>query len=660
MCGITGFLDGSLPGADGILDEMTDSLAHRGPDSRGTWSDARAGVWLGHRRLAIIDLSQHGHQPMVSHDGRWVLTFNGEIYNFPDLRASLESQGARFRGSSDTEVLLEAVARWGLEQSLARAHGQFAFALWDRETGRLHLARDRLGEKPLYYGWMGTTFLFASELKAMGHHPSFRPEVDPAALGEFLRYGHVPAPLSIWRGIRKLPPGHRVTIRPGQDRPLDGPTPYWSLLDVATEAATRRFSDSGKAVDELEAVLRRAVRRTMVADVPLGVFLSGGLDSSTVTALMRAEGDRPVRSFTIGFEDATHDEAEAARRVAEHLGTQHTEFTATAKEAQAVIPLLPTLYDEPFADSSQIPTHLVSRMARKHVTVALSGDGGDEVFGGYNRYVQGAAWWERLRWTPRALRAAAGGTLIRLPAAWKGGLARFSTRPGEVREGTQAEKVEKIAGALGARNLAAFHDSLRSLWQKPPLAHPVPGARPTPGNDADGNGTWSTEERMMLRDSVTYLPDDILVKVDRASLGVGLEVRAPFLDPSVVEFAWRLPPSLRVRGRQGKWALRQVLYRHVPPALVERPKTGFAVPLGSWLRGPLREWAESLLEPARLRQEGFLAAEPIRKAWQDHLAGRRERHHLLWAVLMFQSWLESQRPALTRPLVSPSRLTHVP
>jgi len=661
MCGLSGFFmpAGLAANADGVARRMADAITHRGPDDAGVWIDEAAGIALAHRRLSILDLSPAGHQPMASSSGRYVIAFNGEIYNHLDLRAELAKVGsdetprsqspggaARFwRGHSDTETLLAAFEAWGIEATLKKCVGMFALALWDRETRSLTLARDRLGEKPLYYGWQGEAFLFGSELKALRAHPAFRGEIDRDALALYLRHNYVPAPYSIYRGIAKLPPGSWLTL--AADAPVGAspaPSFYWRARDAA-EAGVRSDLDDASAVNALDALLRHAIGGQMVADVPLGAFLSGGVDSSAVVALMQAQSQRPVQTFTIGFHETGYNEAEHAHAVAAHLGTEHTELYVTAEQAMAVIPRLPSLYDEPFADSSQIPTFLVSELARRHVTVSLSGDGGDELFGGYNRYLWASRIWRSLGWAPRPLRAALAGVLTTLPpAAWNGVFSGLSVfLPQHWRYANPGDKLHKLAGILAVRSPEEIYLALVSHWQQPTSV--VIGAT-EPATVLTDPKQWADvpdfESRMMYLDQMTYLPGDILTKVDRAAMGVSLETRVPLIDHRVVEFAWQLPLSMKIRDGQTKWLLRQVLYRHVPRELIERPKMGFGIPLDAWLRGPLRDWAEALLDEARLRQEGYFHPGPIRQKWAEHLSGQRNWAYHLWDVLMFQAWLEAE------------------
>lgn len=637
MCGITGFWQPGLRAQPHALDAMVRSLDHRGPDSRGTWHDAAHGVALGHARLAIVDLTQEGAQPMQSHCGRYVLTFNGEIYNHMELREQLGT--LPWRGHSDTETLLACFTRHGIKKTLPLLVGMFAFALWDRETHSLTLARDRFGEKPLYHGRLDSgAFVFGSELKALRAHPHWRGEIDREALTLLLRHNCIPAPRSIFLGIRKLPPASWFTLdADGQMR--EGR--FWDVADVARRGTCNPLviSDAA-ATDRLEALLSDAVRGQMLSDVPLGAFLSGGVDSSTIVALMRRHSTSAVRTFSIGFDAAGYNEAEHAKAVARHLGTEHTELYVSAQDALAVVPRLPQLYDEPFADSSQIPTFLVAQLARRHVTVALSGDAGDELFAGYNRYLIASRYWGPLERVPLGLRRSLARCALALPPASWDAAARLVRR----RASNVGDKLHKFAAAvLPAANSQAMYRALASHWTDP-AAVVVGGLEPALDTGALDALCGSAVERMCLADQLGYLSDDILVKVDRAAMGVSLETRVPLLDHRVVEFAWQVPLHQKIRGGETKWLLRQVLDRHVPRTLIERPKQGFAVPLDQWLRGPLREWAEALLAVPRLEREGYLRTAQVRRKWDEHLSGRRNWQHHLWDVLMFQAWLEAWKP----------------
>lgn len=646
MCGLAGYFQLSS-GSRGLLEAatgMAEQIAHRGPDDSGIWVDEVAGIALAHRRLSILDLSPAGHQPMTSAAGRYVIVFNGEIYNHLDLRESLT--GYNWRGHSDTETLLAAFEAWGIEATLKKIAGMFAIALWDRKTRTLTLARDRLGEKPLYYGWQNGVLLFGSELKALRAHPAFTGEIDRNALTLFLRHNAIPAPYSIYKNIRKLPPGTYWQVGQASLVPGGGQlSTYWSAREVAEQGQKNPFPGTDdEARTALESVLGRSIARQMLADVPLGAFLSGGIDSSTVVALMQRQSSRPVKTFTIGFDEEGYNEAEHALAVARHLGAEHTEHYVKPEEAQAVIPLLPTLYDEPFADSSQIPTYLVSRLARGHVTVSLSGDGGDELFGGYNRYFWAQNIWRRLGWMPTPARAALAGVLTTLPpTVWNSAFGKFDRLlPARLRYANPGDKLHKLADILAVRNPEEIYWGLVSHWKRP--AEMVKGAT-EPATVLTDSSQWADvpdlTHRMMYLDTVSYLPDDILTKVDRAAMGVSLETRVPLLDHRVVEFAWSLPLSMKVRDGQSKWLLRQVLYSHVPQTLIERPKMGFGIPLDIWLRGPLKDWADSLLNPSRLQVEGYFQSELVQQKWREHLSGRRNWSYYLWDVLMFQQWLEA-------------------
>jgi len=645
MCGITGFFDtsASLAGdtMQRIVVAMADALRHRGPDDTGMWVDEAAGVALGHRRLSIIDLSPAGHQPMVSPCGRYVIVYNGEVYNFPDLKGELERRGSEFRGESDTEVILAAMAEWGIEEAVGRLNGMFAFVLWDRQERELYLVRDRVGIKPLYYGWVGKVFLFGSELKALRRFPKFPSEVDRDSLCLLLRHNYIPAPRTIYRGFHKLEPGYllRVTARGDVEEKR-----YWSLERVVGRALSDPFRGSEEEAEEaLDTLLRDAVRCRMVSDVPLGAFLSGGIDSSTVVALMQAQSDRPVRTFSIGFHESGYNEAVYARWVAEHLGTDHTELYVTPKEAMEVIPSLPEIYDEPFSDSSQVPTYLVSKLTRNHVTVSLSGDGGDELFAGYNRYFWGHSIWRKIGWIPKVVRRKVLSRGLRRvsPASWDRLFHKISpVLPDKLRQVQPGDKLHKLAEILDVDSADELYFRLVSHWKNPGEVI-IGGVEPlTILREKRWEEIDNFIPRMQFLDLMTYLPDDILAKVDRASMAVSLEARVPLLDHRVVEFAWRIPLAMKIKKGKGKWLLRQVLSRYLPSALVERPKMGFGVPLDAWLRGPLRDWAEALLEEHRLLKEGFFKPEPIRRKWKEHLSGKRNWHYYLWDILMFQAWLE--------------------
>ncbi len=655
MCGLVGFLgrdtDSGRDDDVAHLKKMADTIIHRGPNSEGYWCDAAQRIGLGHRRLSILDLSPAGHQPMVSPSGRYVIAFNGEIYNHLELRRELEVEASipssspvnsrekvPWKGHSDTETVLAGFEVWGIRGTVERAVGMFAIAVWDRQRNVLTLARDRVGEKPLYYGWQGDTFLFGSELKALRAHPAFRAQIDRGALSLFLRHNYIPSPYSIYQGIAKLPPSALLTISPGRHDPEI--VTYWSAAQVAVSGALDVFSGTPtQAVDELERLLMGAVRQQMMADVPLGAFLSGGVDSSTIVALMQAQSSRPVKTFSIGFDEQGYNEAGYAKVVAQHLGTEHTELYVTPEQAISVIPRLPALYDEPFSDSSQIPTFLVSQLARRHVTVSLSGDAGDELFCGYTRYQVAAGLWKKLSRLPIPFRRLIARGLTALsPQTWTrigGYLPAFNGL------GNVGDRLHKAAGVLASASIKDLYVGLVSHWDDPTSI--VAGGYEPPTlltSNAPELGCLDPIQRMMLLDTLMYLSDDILVKVDRAAMATSLEGRMPFLDHRVIEFAWRLPQSVKLREGQSKWVLRQVLYRHVPRKLIERPKMGFGVPLHDWLREGLREWAESLLNENRLRQEGYFHPAPIRKKWAEHLSGQRNWAYQIWDVLMFQAWLE--------------------
>jgi asparagine synthase (glutamine-hydrolysing) len=645
MCGITGILDPTRRDDAATLETaatpMADALAHRGPDDSGSWHDAAAGIAFGHRRLSIVDLSPQGHQPMHAASGRYVLVFNGEIYNHLEMREEIDlaEPGRRWRGHSDTEVILAALDRFGLEGMLARVNGMFALAIWDRSERVLHLARDRIGEKPLYFGAVGGRFAFASELHALRTLPGFTGAIDPDALALYLRLGYVPGPHSIYTGIEKLQPGMRADVRATGSRIQVERRTYWDLEAVARAGLSRpRADDDSESLHGLRERLERSVRQRMIADVPLGAFLSGGIDSSLVVAIMQRLSDKPVRTFTIGFDDREFDEAPHAREVARHLRTEHTEEYVSAKQALDAVPRLPQVYDEPFADASQIPTLLVSGMARRHVTVALSGDGGDELFFGYERYVRTA----RLARVPLPMRRAAAAMLRRSSHARVGAVAN-ALLPRAQRFAQAGDKLAKLEAVVGAPDARAIYERVVSRWPNervPALA----GARASdPGFLAGRNADLPLAPWMMLTDQQLYLPDDILVKTDRAAMAVSLETRVPLLDHTLAEYAWSLPLSLKHRDGRGKHLLRALLAEYVPASLTERPKRGFAVPLAQWLRGPLRGWAEDLLDERRLREQGLLDAARVRARWNEHLSGSRNAHDDLWTVLCLQSWLARSR-----------------
>jgi len=645
MCGLAGFLSRTFADAEFQVTAMTDAILHRGPDSSGAWVDADAGIALGHRRLSIVDLSPAGHQPMTSASGRYVFVFNGEIYNHLDLRAEVQRAGLApgWRGHSDTETLITGFDTWGVAATIERAVGMFAFALWDRQTRKLVLGRDRMGEKPLYYGWQGegarATFLFGSELRALRAHPACRAEIDRGAVVQFMRHGFVGGDQAIYRGLHRLQPGCLAEL--SLDRPDVLLTRYWSAVAPARE--TKMAEDPGPAIDALDTLLRDAVGRQMVADVPLGAFLSGGIDSSLIVGLMQTQSARPVKTYTMGFHEPRYNEAGFAARVAAHLGTEHTEFYVGDAELREVVPRLSEIYDEPFADPSQIPTFLVSKLARGSVTVALSGDGGDELFCGYDRYRQGAALMRRLSGVPMPLRRTVSGVAAAIPAGlWDVVLAPLRKVP--VGKEPNGQWVHRMADYVASGSLDQLHRKLVSRWREPERIVLDGTEQPSLlGSLAPPRGSESDAERMMMLDVLTYLPDDILTKVDRAAMRVSLETRAPLLDHRVVEFAGRLPMAMKLREGKSKWALRQVLYRYVPADLIERPKMGFEVPVGLWLRGPLRDWAADLLDASRLKDGGFLNAALVRQTWDDHLSERFNWGLPLWNILMFQAWHNSAR-----------------
>jgi len=629
-----------MPAGTRVIESMTGTILHRGPDDSGAWTSDDGSVVLGHRRLSIVDLSPEGHQPMRSASGRFVMVFNGEIYNFRKLRGELESRGARFRGHSDTEVMLAAFDAWGIVESLRRFNGMFAFAVWDNQRQELTVARDRLGEKPLYYGWVGDTLIFGSELKALRRFPGFEPKIDRSVLPLYFAYGYIPTPFTIFTEVSKLPPATYLTVSRGE---RGRPIAYWSLAGVVEE---RRFVDSeADAREQTHALLQDAVRIRLEADVPLGALLSGGIDSSLIVALMQSASSIPVRTFTIGFPDARYDEAPAAKAVAAHLGTYHTELRVDPVDALDLIPRLPTIYDEPFADASQIPTSLVFQLARRHVTVVMSGDGGDELFAGYNRHTWAPRVWRVAQSLPTLVRRGARHALQSLsPQAWDTWFESFDgVLPSWMKHRLVGEKLYKLAAILTSADAASVYkslatnagnvDSLLVRCDKRPDSDWLPRVPRSIAGRLD--------ERMLYLDTLTYLPDDILAKVDRASMASSVESRTPFLDHRLAELAWSIPFASKVRGHVGKVILRDILRDYVPPALTERPKAGFGVPLDSWLRGPLRDWVEALIEPGKLRSEGYLDERFVHSVWQEHLSGRRNNQYTLWSILMFEAWLAS-------------------
>lgn len=643
MCGFIGIL-GPTAFNENTLNSMVSTLLHRGPDDKGIWFDETAGIGLAFARLSILDLSPAGHQPMVSVNGNYVITFNGEIYNHLAIRAELKriKQAPIWRGHSDTETLLAGIEAWGILETINRTVGMFAFALWDKHSRSITLGRDRIGEKPLYYGWQGNNFLFGSELKAFKAYPHFNADIDRNALSAFMRYGYIPAPQSIYQGIYKLLPGTLLTLQGDECCELK-PIPYWSMVEVAKKGLQMPLicSDS-EAIIGLGTRLSEAVSSQQISDVPLGAFLSGGIDSSMIVALMQSQSNQPIHTFTIGFDEKHYNEAVYAKEVARHLGTDHTEWYVSPEEARSVIPLLPTLYDEPFADSSQIPTFLVSQLAKQNVTVSLSGDAGDELFCGYNRY----SWTRKIQSVPILMRKLLADSITKFSPAQLDRMYAIiqPVLPKSMQIRMPGDKAHKLSTILEMDSASAIYKQLTSTWVD--LEELVLGSHETNGLadiwDAL-SGFDSSEHSMMAIDTLTYLPDDILCKVDRAAMGVSLETRVPFLDHRVVEFAWQLPLNMKIRNGQTKWILRQLLFKYVPKELIERPKMGFGVPIDSWLRGPLREWAEELLNESRLRQEGYLNPIPIRQKWVEHLSRKRNWQYQLWNVLMFQSWLSEQQ-----------------
>ena len=650
MCGINGFYSLSSFSSNDVIIKMNSAISHRGPDTNGFWSDKKSGIVLGHQRLSIIDLSDAGNQPMKSNSSRYILTYNGEVYNHLEIRKELEkiNPSIKWRGNSDTETLLEAIDFWGIEITLKKIQGMFAFGLWDQKKRCLILARDRIGEKPLYYGWQGEgnkkSFLFGSELKALKVHPEFNGKINRDAIALQLRHNYIPAPYSIYEDIYKLQPGHYLKFKESDltKNLLPNPKTYWSFTETVFSGNNNQLTISESHIQEdLEKYLQSSVRKQMISDVPLGAFLSGGIDSSTIVALMQSQSTNPIKTFTIGFNEDEYSEAKYAKKIAKHLGTDHTELYISSKEAIEVIPKLPIIYDEPFSDSSQIPTFLISQLAKKDVTVALSGDGGDELFCGYNRYVMSEKFWNIFRLMPQSFRK-----------IFSSGLQSISTEnwttiskllPGLKKYSNFGDKIHKGANVLKAKTSHELYYMLCSHWQNPTEAV----------INSKESGTLLTEfkpdfqglnnqQQMMVLDFLTYLPDDILVKVDRAAMASSLETRIPFLDHNLIEYVWRISHSLKFKKGEGKWILKQILNKYVPKHLTDRPKMGFGIPIGAWLRGPLRDWAENLLDQKRLQQEGYFNSKLIRDKWTEHLSCKRDWQYDLWNVLMFQAWIDQK------------------
>jgi asparagine synthase (glutamine-hydrolysing) len=649
MCGITGFIANSSNKTlnSELVSRMVDKLEHRGPDGKGVWIDDSGIVALGHRRLAILDLSESGHQPMLSKSGRFALIFNGEIYNHLKIRNDLQSSNSsiiKWDGHSDTETLLAAIEEWGFEKALIKCTGMFAIALWDNSEKILFLARDRFGEKPLYYGWQNETFMFGSELKSFKCHPDFKGEINRESLKLFLRYNYVPSPYSIYEDIHKLPPGNFLRLKIANDKVFSLHN-YWSLIDAAQSGEKEPLNVNDKeAISLLEQCLGDSVESQLISDVPLGAFLSGGIDSSLIVSMMKARSLKPVKTFTIGFEELDFNEAKHAKAVAMHLGTEHSELYVSSYDALDIIPHLPLLYDEPFADSSQIPTFLIAKMSSEYVKVALSGDGGDELFGGYNRYLWSRSIVDKTSLIPKFARQSVGSLIKKIPSKnldyINNSFLRFL--PTKYKTTLIGDKIHKVADLLSFGSELELYKGLVSQWQNPDeIVKNQSEANIFLTSEVERKSFSDIEHQMMFLDAKTYLPDDILCKVDRAAMGVSLETRVPFLNHNVVSLAWQLPLNMKIRDRQGKWILRELLCQHVPKSLIERPKQGFSLPIAEWLRGPLREWAEVLLERSRLESEGFFYPDPIRKAWQDHLNGKN-MHNQLWGILMFQAWLEME------------------
>ncbi|PWS28191.1 asparagine synthase (glutamine-hydrolyzing) [Pedobacter yonginense] len=646
MCGIAGFLTRDRTQKDNAereLRNMGDAIKHRGPDDYGVWSDEDRGIGFSHRRLSILDLSIHGHQPMMSDSNRYVLIFNGEIYNHLELRTALERESIiQWKGHSDTETILKSVELIGIDETIKSLTGMFAIAIWDKEEELLYLVRDRMGEKPLFYGWQGNTFVFGSELKALRSHKSFKNEIDRNALASYFKYSYVPAPQSIYLGISKLVPGSILKVSIKNQTPEI--TKYWDLKEIIALSQLEReqANDPIKLIEDLDSLLTDSIKKQMLSDVPLGAFLSGGIDSSTIVGIMQSQSSRPVKTFTIGFDEERYNEAEHAKAIANHLSTEHTELYVRADDALNVIPLLHEIYDEPFADSSQIPTYLVTKLAKQNVTVSLSGDAGDELFSGYNRYIMANSTWSKLDKLPLSLRKTLAKSINFIsPEAWNSIYKGVrNVVPKQYRMENFGDKIHKSSTVISSKNQEELYNRLITQW--PDNDCIVIGGLAQNEYKLNQFDNDSNIENMMALDLLTYLPDDILVKVDRAAMSNSLETRVPFLDHRVIEFAWKVPLAYKLREGKGKWLLRQVLYKYVPKELIERPKMGFGVPIDAWLRGPLRAWSEDLLNENQMIKDGFLNPKPIRLKWQEHLSGKRNWQHHLWTVLMFQAWYRNQ------------------
>jgi len=643
MCGVTGLWSSLDCDHEAIASTMADQIASRGPDDVGIWSAKNDGLVLAHRRLSVIDLSSYGHQPMISSCGRYVISYNGEIYNHLDIREllSAEADFSGWKGHSDTETLLEAISYWGLEATLKKLNGMFAFALWDNKSKRLYLARDRIGEKPMYYGTLKSTFVFGSQLKSLSVHPCWQGNIDRDALSLFMKYGYVPSPFSIYEGIKKLPQAHFIVVSDGGNS-ISEPKCYWNLDSNSEHTISYEYNSIQSVTDNLESLLHDSVKRRMEADVPLGAFLSGGIDSTMIVALMQKISKNPVKTFSIGFDEDSYDEAGHSKKVAQHLGTDHYELYVSPEDTMSVLPKLSGIYDEPFADQSQIPTYIVSELAKTQVTVSLSGDGGDELFFGYDRYFQVHSWWRKLRLVPLPVRKLISFTLINIPSGFLNALLLL---PSKFTVKHLRDRILKFARLIDAPDWLTFYDRVitQSNYPKPLVLNA------SKNNDFLNQFKQKIEglpipEKMMYLDKILYLPDDILAKVDRASMAVSLEARVPFLDHRLVEFASQIPFKYKFRDKQGKWILRKLLYRYVPKSLVDRPKMGFGVPIEYWLKGPLSDWADNLLDEETLDKQGFFDSALVRKMWREHKEGKRRWHVQLWRLLIFQMWFIENRP----------------